>query len=343
MVFNAVLVVGLAIWVLRPTASAPNQAKQVIASQTSAPPLVAGLSIPTKAEVMAQPGVRYGISSPSAPWSNSELNAISHAGGKNPTMLMFFENWTKDFNKSAVLASYDRNALPVIAWEPWAGQKDGDSQPAYSLKNIINGKYDAYITKFATAVKAEKLPIAIRFAHEMNGHWYPWSEVESGNSPGQYVKMWRHVHDIFTKIGATNVIWIWSPNIFRGTGAGISLRKLYPGDAYVDWVGLVGYDVHEATAAQVYKSTMDAIEKFTKKSFILTEVGSQPGSQKVGWISNFFSWLPKHPNVAGFIWFEFSKQQGGSADWRFTQTVATTKAFKAGLAGVPTLTPPPPS
>ena len=343
MVVNAVLVVGLAAWVLRPTAAAPSEVKQAggIAAQ-SAPPLPSSVPIPTKAEVMAQQGQRFGLSTPTTPFGNTALNAFTKAAGKSPTMLMYFNKWTQPFNPGAVVASYDRGALPVIAWEPWAGQKSGDSQPAYALSKIINGDFDAYIKKYATAVAAQKWPVAIRFAHEMNGHWYPWSESLSGNKPGQYVQMWRHVHDIFDSVGATNVIWIWSPNILRPV-PNVNLKNLYPGDAYVDWVGMVGYQVVESTASAVYQPTMTAIRKFTKKSFVLTEVGAEPSSHKAAWIKDFMKWLPQHPDVVGFVWFEFSKAQGGSADWRFTETTATTQAFKTGLAGVTDLAKPPPS
>lgn len=47
-----------------------------------------------------------------------------------------------------------------------------------------------------------------------NGDWqFPWSEKPDGNQPGDYVKMWRHVHDIFNQEGTKNVTWVWCPNI----------------------------------------------------------------------------------------------------------------------------------
>ena len=42
----------------------------------------------------------------------------------------------------------------------------------------------------------------------------------NGNSPGDYVKMWRHVHDIFEAEGANQyVIWVWAPNIVNNLPA----------------------------------------------------------------------------------------------------------------------------
>ena len=135
--------------------------------------------------------------------------------------------------------------LPLISWEPWDYRKEspivslrGD-QPAYSLANIVNGDYDRYIRSWAKGVKGLGYTIALRFAHEMNGNWYPWGVFTNGNDSREYVRAWRHVHGIFTSVGATNVIWVWSPNIIWNTFTHLS--SLYPGNNYVDWIGLSGY------------------------------------------------------------------------------------------------------
>ncbi|TLM74721.1 hypothetical protein FDW81_04725 [Pseudarthrobacter sp. NamB4] len=73
-----------------------------------------------------------------------------------------------------------------------------------------------------------------------NGNWYPWSEQVNGNSAGDYVAAWRHVHSVVTAAGATNVTWMWNPNLpYWGS---VPLTGLYPGAAYVDAVALDGYN-----------------------------------------------------------------------------------------------------
>ena len=87
--------------------------------------------------------------------------------------------------------------------------------------------------QWATAAKAWGHPFFLRFDHEMNGNWqFPWAELLNGNKPGDYVKAWRHVHDMFTSLGATNVSWVWCPNVSGGSTR--PMAQLYPGDAYVD-------------------------------------------------------------------------------------------------------------
>lgn len=68
--------------------------------------------------------------------------------------------------------------------------------------------------------------------HEMNGGWFWWGAQE----PGAFIKAWQHMFDYFTKTkGLDNLLWVYSPNHGDKTAA------YYPGDHYVDLVGLDAY------------------------------------------------------------------------------------------------------
>ncbi len=329
MVVNSLILITLSAWILRPSADSGHADPNAPRADHNAEEQV----LPTKADLLALTGVRFGLSAPQVPWSTQEIDRLANTAGTRPTILQYFVKWSQAFRPEAVQMSYAQGAMPVLSWEPWSGMEAGLDQPDFALAKIINGSYDAYIRTFASAVRDQPWPIAIRFAHEMNGHWYPWSERRSGNRAGEYAKAWRHVHDLFTAVGALNVIWIWSPNILRPVPK-VSLKTLYPGDAYVDWVGIVGYATKEHTAAEVYKPTMSALRTFTRKPILITENGANPSSFKDDWIKSFFRWLPKHPDVVGFVWFEYSLAEGGSSDWRFTESPATIAAFRQGLKEV---------
>ncbi len=147
------------------------------------------------------------------------------------------------------------------------------------------------------------------------------------------------MHDVFREVGATNVIWVWSPNILRPV-PNVSIEALYPGDEYVDWAGFVGYAVHETTAAAVFAPTVAAIRKFTNKPLLITETGVLPSDRKAGWITDFFAWLPTQEGLVGFVWFEFSKDEGGTEDWRFSVDSRYAAAFKEGMAKLTPAAPP---
>ena len=72
----------------------------------------------------------------------------------------------------------------------------------------------------------------------MNGNWNSWG-TRPGNSSADYVAMWRHVVSIFRAAGASNVRWVWSPNIYASRSTTTRpFAAYYPGNAWVDDVGL---------------------------------------------------------------------------------------------------------
>jgi hypothetical protein len=151
---------------------------------------------------------------------------------------------SKDFAESADAVG----ATPLITLEPmnfWV-----------FFQNWKRGEwaYDA-TEKYAQAVGAWGKPVFIRFAHEMNGTWYPWSEwtdknqnmrrdpgEETGITPADYRTAYRNVAALFRK-HAPNAALVWCPNsgLLGGDRRDV-FRPFYPGDDVVDWVGL---DIYE--------------------------------------------------------------------------------------------------
>ncbi|WP_146616518.1 glycoside hydrolase family 26 protein [Kitasatospora sp. SolWspMP-SS2h] len=292
--------------------------------------------VPDKSVFANPDGKYFGVATAEAPWSSAELDSLADKSGTRPTMTEYFVRWNAEFDPKAVAQAYEHGTLPVLSWEPWEGEEAGHTdQPKYALSTIIGGQHDDYIRRFAQAVAAQKWPVAIRFAHEMNGVWYPWSESQNGNQAGQYVQAWQHVHDVFAQAGAANVIWIWSPNITRPLPK-VALPPLYPGDAYVDWVGVTGYGTKgEQTADETFGPTLTVLRGITAKPILITETGREPSTAlKAQWVSDFFDWLNQQPDVIGFVWFERDTDHGAKADWRFDETPEALRAFADGIASV---------
>jgi hypothetical protein len=331
MTINAVVLAALSAWVLTVTSPEPQA---VSPPKATGQPVIGAdkpvQSIPRREALLRPIAPHFGLAAPDVPWSPTNVDRLAAQAGRRPTLMQYFVSWTREFDPKPVRLAYQQGAIPVISWEPWAGLRKGENQPTYALRKIAGGRHDAYLTRFATAVRDQSWTIGIRLAHEMNGNWYPWSEKRSGNRAGDYVRAWRHVHDLFRKVGATNVIWIWSPNIIRPLPS-VQLEPLYPGDAYVDWVGIVGYGV-ERSASQTFDPTIGKIRRFTQLPLLITETGAHPGPNKSRWTANLFTWLGKRKDVVGFVWFEFSGKDGGTADWRFDSDRRTRAAFRQGLA-----------
>lgn len=272
--------------------------------------------------------------------SLSEITTFEADAHKAVSIVMWYQQWglTNGWQHIQTYWMNDVRAhgsIPLITWDPWDPSNPSPNQPAYALQNIINGNFDSYITQWAQESKAWGHPYFLRFAHEMNGNWNPWSEQVNGNKPGQFVLAWRHVHDIFTRLGVSNVTWVWSPNIDYSTST--PLAELYPGDAYVDWAGMSGYNWGTVgpwhswqSFSSVFSQTYNDILNITSRPLMITETAStEQGGNKASWISDaFVTQLPHDfPRIHAFVWFNESKE----TDWRIESSASAQAAFAAAM------------
>ncbi|MFI5833439.1 glycoside hydrolase family 26 protein [Micromonospora sp. NPDC051300] len=292
-----------------------------------------------------------GVMTDTGPYDLTAVDRFTTAAGRAPQVMLFGASWaTATFDRALFDRIAERGMMPMLGWEPWdhavdeaardtglpARQVDRlrSTQPEYRLARITAGDFDDYLRSWAEGVRSLGYPVAIRFAHEMNGDWYPWCERANGNHPGDYVRAWRHVHDVFAAAGATNVTWVWSPNArWDKTTAG--LTGLYPGDDYVDWVGVTGYYGMGAFTKtyssfdQIFGPTIAEIRTVTRRPLVVTETAAAESSgHKARWIRETFDSLPRYPNLIGLIWFEVDKEQ----DWRIADSPDAAAAFAEAVA-----------
>ncbi|WP_426227798.1 glycoside hydrolase family 26 protein [Pseudarthrobacter sp. DSP2-3-2b1] len=276
--------------------------------------------------------LRFGVATPGGAASGAELDAVAALVGESPGIVLSY----KDFRQAPPVFELEsvvqRGAMPLLTWEPWIAGA-GVTQPAYALARITAGDFDPYISQWAAALASWGKPVMLRFAHEMNGDWYPWAEAVNGNSPGDYVQAWRHVHALVSAAGATNVNWVWAPN----GGGSVENSALYPGDAYVDTVGL---DAYNWGTTQVWSSWQLPVAVFGPhlaelriiapgKQIVITETAStETGGSKPEWNAALVSYLRTQPDVSGFVWFNLNKE----TDWRINSSAASASALSAALA-----------
>ena len=290
---------------------------------------------PVFSAVPVQPSLYLGVHVPGELQSMSAVTAFEQQTHKSVSIVMWYQGWglqdgTQNFQTTWMNNVRNHGSIPLVTWEPWLYTK-GVNQPAFSLESIINGSHDAYIIAWAKASKAWGHPYFLRFAHEMNGNWYPWSEQANGNKAGQYVKAWQHVHNIFRAQGVKNVTWVWSPN--TDYAHSIPLKELYPGSAYVDWVAMDGYNWGNVNGnswlsfRQVFQQTYNNISALANnKPLMIAETASaEHVGNKASWISDALTVeLPRvFPRVKAVIWFDENKE----TDWRTISSHASQIAF----------------
>lgn len=229
-------------------------------------------------------------------------------------------------------------AIPMVNWSSMSSPLHVD-EPGFKLSEVINGSFDKYIRSFAEAAKAWGHPFYLRFNWEMNGNWFPWAQGANGNRPGQSAAAWRHVHNIFRAVGATNVSWVWCPSITT-TNATIPLRELYPGNAYVDWTCLDGYNWGAGAGPHGWQS-FDQIfspsySQLTgsiapSKPVMIGEVGSSTrGGSKPAWISDMFSRIASgYGNIRALLWFDV---RDANMNWPVESSPGSRRAFATGIS-----------
>ncbi|HMC39810.1 MAG TPA: glycosyl hydrolase, partial [Acidimicrobiales bacterium] len=233
---------------------------------------------------------RWGVVEADFPGSVSSLDGLEASLGRRADYVMWYVHWGGPygaFDRTGLDKAEANGSTPVITWmsdDPWGST-------VYTDAAIAAGTYDGYIRSWAAGLAAYGRPVLLRFDHEMNCTWYDWVPGVHGNTPAGFVAAWRHVYAVFAAAGATNVTFVWSPNIdFHGASA--SLPSLYPGDPYVGMVGVDGYNWGPSgyhtwqTAAQVFGPTLAELPAITSKPQLIAEVGSTSvGGDKAAWIT----------------------------------------------------------
>jgi beta-mannanase len=276
----------------------------------------------------------------------SALTNFEAAAGHRPALFQYYNAWKDQnglelpFDTGKANEIHDLGMTPIVSWEPWdtsIREYDGPLtiQPLYELSTITSGDHDCYIEAWARDVQAWGHPLFLRFAHEMNGDWYPWAQAVNGNDLGEYKAAWRYVHDKFACLGVTNVTWVWAPNVWYDGSTG--LRKLYPGDDYVDWIGVDGYNFGSTrdsgwrTFDEVFDATLDRLTLFGKPLMLTETASTEDGGDKAGWIDDFFSQLDQRQTVIrGFVWFNIIT----TTDWRIESSPEATTAFHTGIVAL---------
>ncbi|HEV7399289.1 MAG TPA: glycosyl hydrolase [Solirubrobacterales bacterium] len=283
-----------------------------------------------------------------APWDMSAVSKFAGLAGKPLSLVNVFVPFANcpptpcsfyKFAPQMMESIREYGAIPLYSWSSQSIPSSLE-EPDFQLSDVTSGTYDSYIRSFAEEAREWGHPFFLRFDWEMNGGWFPWAEGANGNQPGEFVAAWRHVHDIFTAVGASNVNWVWCPNI-DPDGIFQNLGPLYPGDEYVDWTGLDGYNWGTNLAkpdrwrsfdelyGSTYRQIADTIAP--SKPLLIGEMSStEYGGSKADWIRDTLAKIPaNYPKIGGLLWFDTYIED---MDWPIESSSAAASAFAEGIA-----------
>jgi mannan endo-1,4-beta-mannosidase len=275
------------------------------------------------------------------PW---HVDDWARSVGVAPQLVAKFEAFSNQRTIDRFLAQSARIGIHqvMVSWEPWAPVPAafGTAQqaaPQVGLRNldIARGAQDRYILRFARSLARFRGTVYLRYAHEMNGYWYPWSR-----NPQAYVWAWRRLVRIFDVAGARNVRFVWSvnPNLYEGQRTWRrDLQAYWPGSRYVDAVGTTMIDFGGVKSYPVrrFAPRLRWLHDTFRKPVVLTETNTAFAA-RVGWLADLRSMLASMPWIPVVAWSQLpsrgkTHQRGtGIVDW----DVQADAAAAAGLAGI---------
>ncbi len=249
----------------------------------------------------------------------NDLANLESLVGKKTNIHAIFIGWNDEFPSALAANLKSQGKTLLIFWEPYGT----------TISSLNAGNSDAYMTTFASAAKNSGASVILAPFHEMNGNWDSWDGYNSNNkqinTPASIISAWRHMHDIFSS--ATNIKFAWAVNNDSVPDiAANAIGVYYPGDAYVDYVGIDGFNFGNPwqSPAQVFDSAISKVAVYNKPIYIFS-TAVVAHSQKAAWIKDFGSYLKSQSKIAGWVWFN---QNGADGNWVINSDSASLAAFK---------------
>jgi cellulose synthase/poly-beta-1,6-N-acetylglucosamine synthase-like glycosyltransferase/beta-mannanase len=278
-----------------------------------------------------------GIFAPAAPDGQSSLDLVGkykRAFNAHFDIISFYVPWGNQqicqLPSMTLDSVYKQGSIPMITWEPWKSLfeqpngKEKTSNEKKVFKDITEGKFDDYIRKFAAQVAALRRPVFLRFAHEADNPFYPWSGT-GNNNPEEFKAAWKYVHKMFTDNHVYNVIWVWNP--WKAS----AVKEYFPGEDYVDWISVTGLnfgpynpDKKSYSFEQLYAPFHRTLPKGLP--VLIAEMGSAEKKNQTEWMMDGIKKVRmKYPEVKGFVLFNSGIDKNipdgssGTIDWRISK------------------------
>jgi hypothetical protein len=253
-------------------------------------------------------------------YGDQNIQATAAKLGRTLPLHLTYYDFKHDWVGSVTKADIAAGRIPFVNWEAFDTPLD----------EIIAGQHDAMLAKRAQAAKALGAKFFVDFGAEMNGEWSPWGGAQNGKSPAKYIAAYRHVHDALKDVD--NAVWVWCPNVTDEPRASWNrAMDYYPGDAYVDWTCVDGYNWGNTNGGSwqsfkdVFKNIYPQLAAKNKPIMIGEMASAELGGDKAAWIDAMIPVLRSdYPLIKGLIWFDINKE----TDWRISSSARAEAAFK---------------
>lgn len=223
-----------------------------------------------------------------------------------------------DRMRNEMIRQYERGGVITVSWHannPLTGGDAWDVDSGNAVSSILPGgeRHDLFMDWLGSAARffqslktAEGVPVPVLFRpwHEHTGSWFWWGKDHC--AVDEYKQLWRMTRDFFERQEIRNLIYVYSPD---AQGPGDAYMERYPGDDYVDMLGLDCYHRDNEKGTAEYQQTLHTILSFMKeegarrdKPIALTETGLETIPIPDWWTRVLLPVLKKYPVSYVLMW-----------------------------------------
>lgn len=222
-----------------------------------------------------------------------------------------------------------KGKLPMLSMYPVRSNRSADFSMA-----TMDTQQELLIEK-AKMMGAIIGPLLVRFAYEFNGSWFPHGTA--ANTPDDFITGWQYFVSTVREY-SPNSLFVFSPNVSIGANA---IEPYYPGDEWVDVIGLDGYEKHNEfwldikhyinpnmSFDAIFGPDLARLEKL-KKPIIISEFGTAR-SNGSGWMLQGLNALTNWPNVRALVLFAWDQRKRSifdEADWANKSVLDSLEAY----------------
>ena len=282
--------------------------------------------------------------------------------GKRIVWAYFSDNWLDkvEFPKTEVETIHEEGVIPFIRMMPRSHFEQGTGpDPVYTMQGIIDGDFDQPLRQWARDAALRGIPLLVEFGTEVNGDWFSWSGICNGggeterygdsdvaDGPERFRDAYRHIIDLFREEGAGDIItWVFHVNAGSWPEEPWNtMAAYYPGDDYIDWIGISVYGPHWPGEWETFTQVLDpAYSEFsaisTEKPLAVLEFGVVDDPElgdKATWIREALESIKsgRYPRIKAIsYWHETWGKEGGTvSDLRLDSSPQALEAYRETIA-----------
>ena len=291
------------------------------------------------------------------------IGTFERLAAKPITWAYFSNNWTGGritfpARQARTIAAAGR--IPFVRMMPRSRDFDPRPDPVFPMQKIIDGAFDRELIGWALDAKAFGSPLMVEFGAEVTGDWFAWNGRWNGggrtdgygdprfpDGPERYRDAYRHIVDLFRRQGTNNITWVFHVADYPWPETAWNrMKNYYPGDAYIDWIGVTTYGATQSnetwqplaeTLADVY-AELAAVSRTRPIALLEWAVVSNPAKgNKAAWIEEAFAALNsgRFPRIKVISWWHeryYNNKRLGWSDLRIDSSPAALAAYRKGVA-----------